>query len=313
MADIDWKKVWDDAVKSKSLYPHIFLSSNKLSLACPTQFSKFGNFSIEISPKFNPDSLSLSMLLFNSNVDLQDLKLDNINKSDYNSLVKPLVDYEMSNRISNMFEIKSDGYESHEEAVNGLILYLNKKATENANMFDDTLQDLNSEIATKSVKKTLAQRVGNESCVTTLESIKNNRQYIMKKVESMLSKYKWKPLKNEDLTDSTASFYDANKNLAAVVSLVDNFIIVDLAKNITAKISMLQSDEEIEDELSSDVDAAQELLASREVNAMKDAIASNIEPVQEPLYDDTGYFESLERRVLKLEKLYLRKRLHKFN
>ena len=46
--------------------------------------------------------------------------------ADYNSLVKPLVDYEMSNRISNMFEIKSDGYESHEEAVNGLILYLNK-------------------------------------------------------------------------------------------------------------------------------------------------------------------------------------------
>lgn len=313
MADIDWSKVWDDAINSNALYPHILLKKDKLSLACPTQFSKSGEFSIEINPKFNNNSLSLSMLLFNNNVELDDLSIDKVNKSNFNALAKPLVEYEMSNRISNSFEIKSDGYNSHEEAVNSLIFYLNKKAMENANMFDSKLQDLNSEIATKSIKKDLASRVDNESCVKIVESMKCGRQFIMKKIESILSKYDWKTSKNEDLTDTTASFYDNNKNLVAVVSLVDNFIVVDLAKNITAKVSMLQSDEEIENELTDDVDAANELLASREVTAMKDAIASNPITVEDSVEDNSEYLESLFRRVTKLENAYIRRRLHEFN
>ena len=115
-------------------------------------------------------------------------------------------------------------------------------------------------------------------------------------------------MKNESMDDSVTSFYDKNNNLAAVVSLVDNYILVDLTKNITAKVSMLQSDEEIEDELTNDIDAAQDILANRELDAMKDAVANNSE---QPASDELEYMESLSRRLTKLESLYIKKYLRK--
>ena len=170
-------------------------------------------------------------------------------------------------------------------------------------MFDDKLDELND---IENSKK--------ENYVRIVESIRRNRAFLLKKVEGILNNhYGWKAPKNEDYSDSTMSCYDDNGNLMAVVTLVDKCIIVDLAKDITAKISAMKSDEEIESELVDDVDNAQTVLADRELNQLKDVVANNSEPEpNDPIDDEADYLESLERRVTKLESMYIRRKLRKF-
>lgn len=308
MAEIDWESVWNKALENKELFPVKSVTDKSVTISCPTRFSSPGAFSIEVSPTFNKSSIALEMLIFNDNVQLKDINL-NIDKSDksnndFNKLSNQLVEYELSNRIMDRFIIKSKGFDSEEEAVDALVDYLNSKATESGRMFDDKLDELNDAISTKDEKLT-----------RVVESIKNNRRVILKKVESILkSNYGWKSPKNEDLTDTTASFYDADGNLAAVVSLVDNCIIVDLAKGITSKVSMLQSDEEIESELTNDVENAQDLLANRELSDLKGIVADDNTDPRDPIDNPNAmanYLESLERKVTKLENLYIRRKLRR--
>ena len=109
------------------------------------------------------------------------------------------------------------------------------------------------------------------------------------------------------------SCYDDNGNLMAVITLVDKCIIVDLAKDITAKVSAMKSDEAIESELVDDVDNAQAVLADRELNQLKDVVANNSEPEpNDPIDSEDDYLESLERRLTKLESMYIRRKLRKF-
>ena len=307
MAEIDWELAWDDAIKNKGAnrIKAKIIDNNKKSIAlsCPTQFSLNGKFEINITPTFNDDSITLSMLTFNDNFTVDDLDLKNVNLDKLNALADPIADYEQNNKLSSTYDIKSDGIDTHDEAVKVLLDYLYNIAQENSDMFDDKLDELTASMEANK------ENTENESYQAKLESFKMNRKTIMKSVSSMLSKYNWKPLKNESLDDSVTSFYDANKNLAAVVSIVDNFLVVDLAKNITAKISMLKSDEEIEDELSDDIDAAQDILADRELDAMKAAVASNNEQIDDDA-ELNDYAESLKRRITKLENLYIRRHLH---
>lgn len=308
MAEIDWESVWNKALENKELFPVKSVTDKSVTISCPTRFSSPGVFSIEVSPTFNKASIALEMLIFNDNIQLKDISL-NIDKSDksnndFNKLSNQLVEYELSNRIMDRFTIKSKGFDSEEVAVDALVDYLNSKATESGRMFDDKLDELNDAISTKDEKLT-----------RVVESIKNNRFIILKKVESILeSNYGWKSPKNEDLTDTTASFYDADGNLAAVVSLVDNCIIVDLAKGITSKVSMLQSDEEIESELTNDVENAQDLLANRELSDLKGIVADDNTDPRDPIDNPdamANYLESLERKVTKLENLYIRRKLRR--
>ena len=302
MADINWQEVWSDTLNKGGNRLKIKKkndSKNSILLACPTQFSASGRFDVDIIPSFNDDNITLTMLTFNDNFTLDDLNLKNIDTNKLNALADPIANYEKDNKISNTYTIESEKVDSHDDAVQVLIDYLFNVAQENGEMFDDKLDTLTAELTSKE---------NNESLKSIVNSIKANRNYIMKKVESMLSKYNWKHMKNESMNDSVTSFYDKNNNLAAVVSLVDNYILVDLAKNITAKVSMLQSDEEIEDELTNDIDAAQDILADRELNAMKDAVANNSE---QPASDELEYMESLSRRLTKLESLYIKKYLRK--
>lgn len=301
MAEIDWKSIWKKALKNKELFPIKSVHNNTVSVSCPTRFSNTGKFSIDITPSFNSASIVLELLVFNDNLILSDLPSSKEN-SKSNNLADLLVQYELSNRIMERFKINSSGFDTEEEAENTLVDYINNKATESGRMFDDKLDELND---LENSKK--------ESYTQIVESIRNNRKYIFTKVESILkAHYNWKSAKNEQFDDSTASFYDANGNLAAVVSLSDNFIIVDLAKGITAKVSMLQSDEEIESELTDDVANAQQVLADRELSQLKEVVATNNEPVAEdPIDDAEDYYESLLRRLTKLESLYIKRRLHR--
>lgn len=304
---IDWKTVWETALKDKELFPIKAINKNTVSISCPTRFSKSGELSIDITPSFNDESIVLELLVFNDNLELNDLqKTDDDSSSKenkFNHLVNRLVKYELSNRVMERFKIKSSGFESNEEAEDALVDYINNKATESGRMFDDKLDELN-DIANN--KK--------ENYMRIVESIRHNRAFLLKKVEGILnSYYGWKAPKNEDYSDSTMSCYDDNGNLMAVVTLVDKCIIVDLAKDITAKISAMKSDEEIESELVDDVDNAQTVLADRELNQLKDVVANNSEPEpNDPIDDETDYFESLERRVTKLESMYIRRKLRKF-
>lgn len=304
---IDWKTVWETALKDKELFPIKAINKNTVSISCPTRFSKSGELSIGITPSFNDESIVLELLVFNDNLELNDLqKIDDDSSSKenkFNQLVNRLVKYELSNRVMERFKIKSSGFESNEEAEDALVDYINNKATESGRMFDDKLDELN-DIANN--KK--------ENYMRIIESIRRNRAFLLKKVEGILnSHYGWKAPKNEDYSDSTMSCYDDNGNLMAVVTLVDKCIIVDLAKDITAKISAMKSDEEIESELVDDVDNAQTVLADRELNQLKDVVANNSEPEpNDPIDDEADYFESLERRVTKLESMYIRRKLRKF-
>ena len=304
---IDWKSVWETALKNKELFPIKAINKNTVSISCPTRFSKSGELSIDITPSFNDESIVLELLVFNDNLELNDLqKIDDDGSSKenkFNQLVNSLVKYELSNRVMERFKIKSSGFESNEEAEDALVDYINNKATESGRMFDDKLDELN-DIANN--KK--------ENYIRIFESIRRNRAFLLKKVEGILNNhYGWKAPKNEDYSDSTMSCYDDNGNLMAVVTLVDKCIIVDLAKDITAKISAMKSDEEIESELVDDVDNAQTVLADRELNQLKDVVANNSEPEpNDPIDDEADYLESLERRVTKLESMYIRRKLRKF-
>ena len=304
---IDWKAVWETALKDKELFPIKAINKNTVSISCPTRFSKSGELSIDITPSFNDESIVLELLVFNDNLELNDLqKIDDDSSSKenkFNQLVNRLVKYELSNRVMERFKIKSTGFESNEEAEDALVDYINNKATESGRMFDDKLDELNDIANSKK-----------ENYVRIVESIRRNRAFLLKKVEGILnSHYGWKAPKNEDYSDSTMSCYDDNGNLMAVVTLVDKCIIVDLAKDITAKVSAMQSDEEIESELVDDVDNAQTVLADRELNQLKDVVANNSEPEpNDPIDDEDDYLESLERRLTKLESMYIRRKLRKF-
>ena len=304
---IDWKAVWETALKDKELFPIKAINKNTVSISCPTRFSKSGELSIDITPSFNDESIVLELLVFNDNLELNDLqKIDDDSTSkenEFNKLVNRLVKYELSNRVMERFKIKSTGFESNEEAEDALVDYINNKATESGRMFDDKLDELNDIANSKK-----------ENYMRIVESIRRNRAFLLKKVEGILNNhYGWKAPKNEDYSDSTMSCYDDNGNLMAVVTLVDKCIIVDLAKDITAKISAMQSDEEIESELVDDVDNAQTVLADRELNQLKDVVANNSEPEpNDPIDDEANYLESLERRVTKLESMYIRRKLRKF-
>ena len=304
---IDWKAVWETALKDKELFPIKAINKNTVSISCPTRFSKSGELSIDITPSFNDESIVLELLVFNDNLELNDLqKIDDDSTSKenkFNQLVNRLVKYELSNRVMERFKIKSAGFESNEEAEDALVDYINNKATESGRMFDDKLDELNDIANSKK-----------ENYIRIVESIRRNRAFLLKKVEGILnSHYGWKAPKNEDYSDSTMSCYDDNGNLMAVVTLVDKCIIVDLAKDITAKISAMQSDEEIESELVDDVDNAQTVLADRELNQLKDVVANNSEPEpNDPIDDEDDYLESLERRLTKLESMYIRRKLRKF-
>ena len=304
---IDWKAVWETALKDKELFPIKAINKNTVSISCPTRFSKSGELSIDITPSFNDESIVLELLVFNDNVELNDLqKIDDdstYKENKFNQLANRLVKYELSNRVMERFKIKSTGFESNEEAEDALVDYINNKATESGRMFDDKLDELND---IENSKK--------ENYMRIVESIRRNRSFLLKKVEGILnSHYGWKAPKNEDYSDSTMSCYDDNGNLMAVVTLVDKCIIVDLAKDITAKISAMQSDEEIESELVDDVDNAQTVLADRELNQLKDVVANNNEPEpNDPIDDEDDYLESLERRLTKLESMYIRRKLRKF-
>ena len=304
---IDWKSVWETALKDKELFPIKAINKNTVSISCPTRFSKSGELSIDITPSFNDESIVLELLVFNDNLELNDLqKIDDDSSSkenEFNQLVNRLVKYELSNRVMERFKIKSSGFESNEEAEDALVDYINNKATESGRMFDDKLDELNDIANSKK-----------ENYIRIFESIRRNRAFLLKKVEGILnSHYGWKAPKNEDYSDSTMSCYDDNGNLMAVVTLVDKCIIVDLAKDITAKVSAMKSDEEIESELVDDVDNAQTVLADRELNQLKDVVANNSEPEpNDPIDDEDDYLESLERRLTKLESMYIRRKLRKF-
>ena len=304
---IDWKSVWETALKNKELFPIKAINKNTVSISCPTRFSKSGELSIDITPSFNDESIVLELLVFNDNLELNDLqKIDDDGSSKenkFNQLVNRLVKYELSNRVMERFKIKSSGFESNEEAEDALVDYINNKATESGRMFDDKLDELND---IENNKK--------ENYIRIFESIRRNRAFLLKKVEGILNNhYGWKAPKNEDYSDSTMSCYDDNGNLMAVVTLVDKCMIVDLAKDITAKISAMKSDEEIESELVDDVDNAQTVLADRELNQLKDVVANNSEPEpNDPIDNEADYLESLERRVTKLESMYIRRKLRKF-
>ena len=304
---IDWKAVWETALKDKELFPIKAINKNTVSISCPTRFSQSGELSIDITPSFNDESIVLELLVFNDNLELNDLqKIDDDSTSKenkFNQLANRLVKYELSNRVMERFKIKSTGFESNEEAEDALVDYINNKATESGRMFDDKLDELNDIANSKK-----------ENYMRIVESIRRNRSFLLKKVEGILnSHYGWKAPKNEDYSDSTMSCYDDNGNLMAVVTLVDKCIIVDLAKDITAKISAMQSDKEIESELVDDVDNAQTVLADRELNQLKDVVANNSEPEpNDPIDDEDDYLESLERRLTKLESMYIRRKLRKF-
>lgn len=313
MADIDWKIVWDNTLKDKELFPMNSVDGKTISVACPTRFSNKGEFAIDITPSFSDNSISLEMLLFNDNISIEDLNKDKSDSTDgaltdYNMLSDKLVDYELSNRLLDRFDIASEGFNSLDEAKEALIDYINNKATESGRMFDDKLDELNDYI--KKNKKS-------EGFNMNLKRIKDSRRNITEKVASILRRnFHWRLAANEDVSDSTTTFYDRNGNLVAVVSLVDDYLIVDLSKTITAKVSVLQSDEDIEDELVSDIDNSQSIIkASKEIEDLKDVVGSNPEGEFNDTYDaaldEDEYMESLYRRVTKLENLYISRKLRR--
>lgn len=302
MADINWEQVWNNSLKNKELFPFKQESKNTIAVSCPTRFSNAGNFSVSVTPSFNKASIVLELLVFNDNVTYDDLQDDTESKEDdFNKLATNLVKYELSNRLMERFKINSSGFENDTEAENTLVDYINNKATESGRMFDDKLDELNDIADSKK-----------EGYTRIVESIRRSRKYIFSKVESILNKnFNWKSSKNEEFDDTVASFYDVDGNLAAVVSLVDKCIVVDLADGVTSCISMLKSDEEIESELTDDINNALPLLQDNELNQLKDVVASNDMPVvADPLDESEDYLESLSRRLTKLESLYIRRKLH---
>lgn len=325
MPELDWKSIWRSALKNKELFPTKTVDKLTVSVSCPTRFSSTGKFSIDVTPSFNEDSIVLELLTFNENISIEDLegldsKEDHSNDL-FNKLANQLTTYELSNRIMERFKIKSDGFKSDKEAEDALIDYINNKATESGRMFDDKLDSLNDILMKDENFVHTAHRSYRPNYNEVLNKINENRKIILTKVESILkNNYKWRSGKNEDYSDSVMSLYDKNNKVAAVVSIVDDCIIVDIAKGITAKVSMMQSDEEIESELVDDIDNAKALMIDREkeLDDVKDAVAGNPKGNFKDTYtvdveedDNLEYIDDLSKRLSRLESLYISKKLRR--
>lgn len=298
MGNINWESVWNSSLKNKELFPFIKVKDNAISLACPTRFSNSGEVAIQVSASFNDDSIVLELLTFNDNVSIDDfveVKSDNISSQ--------LAKYELSNRVMERFKIKSIGFNSEKEAVNALVDYMNNKATESGRMFDDKLDELLDVINTSD------NQTKHEKLVQT---IRESRAIVLSKVCSILKEhYSWKTLKTEKFSDSTLPLYDRNGNLVAVVSLADQHIIIDLGSKITSKIDLVQSDEEIEEEIINDVDNANAILADQELSELQELVSDNHAAIMSKQADHENYLNMLEQKVLKLENLYIKTRLHR--
>ena len=79
---------------------------------------------------------------------------------------------------------------------------------------------------------------------------------------------------------------------------------------------MLQSDEEIEQELCADIDDAKDIIADREIDQLKDVVAGNLEGDQTDHYeapvepdDEDEQLADLERRLSRLESRYINRKL----
>ena len=141
---------------------------------------------------------------------------------------------------------------------------------------------------------------------------------IFNKIGSILyNNYGWKPSKKEAASDTATSFYDKNHNLVAIVSLDDDTIVIDLSKDITAHISMLQSDQDIENEIINDIEDANTALAEQELQQLKDAVASNPESDISDVYNtpmdytEDDYLDDLSNRLSKLESRFINRRLNR--
>lgn len=313
MGNINWESVWNKSLSDKELFPFVKVKDNTISLACPTRFSNNGELAIQIAASFNKESIVLELLVFNENLLLEDLpEYKDLKKIEFNTIATQLAKYELSNRIMERFKIKSAGFESDTEAVNALVDYMNNKATESGRMFDDKLDELNDTIEANKVSK-------HEKLIN---SIKEGRAVILNKVCSILKEYySWKPAKNEGFDDSSLPLYDKNGSFVAVVSFVDGHIIIDLGNNITSKISVVQSDEEIEEEIVADVDNATAILADQEIEELKEIVADNhvgdnmkdsypVAKVPGDVFSSSeSYVDRLAKRVTKLENLYIRRKL----
>lgn len=329
MPKIDWKSIWEKAINNKEIFPVKIIDKSTVSISCPTRFSNAGKFSINVSPSFNDNSIVLELLVFNDNISAEDLNdiaversndKDTLIKDEFNALADQLASYELSNRVVERFKIKSDGFESDEEAEDALVDYINNKATESGRMFDNKLDSLN-DILMKD-ENFIRHQPLKPNYNSVLETIKSNRKVILSKVESILnSNYKWNSSKNEDYSDSVMPLYDKNKKLAAVVTIVDDCIVVDIANGIAAKVSMLQSDNSIEAELVDDIDNAVQYLSDKEskqeLDDLKDAVSGNLDSSFEDKYDvdieddDSDYLDDLSKRIARLESLYINKRLRR--
>ena len=152
--ELDWKDIWERVLKNNKLFPHKKISNNKIELSCPTRFSSIGAFNIEVTAKFNDDYIELELLTFNDNITLDDLENTEVDdtRKQFNALSASLNEFESKNKIQDRFEIKSEGFESDDEAESALLDYLNSKATESGRSFDDKLDELNDAIERKSEK-----------------------------------------------------------------------------------------------------------------------------------------------------------------
>lgn len=309
--DIDWKSVWESALKSKDIFPY-----NKrgaaIEVSCPTRFSSSGKFSINIKPLFQDDSIELEMLLFNDNISAEEIvSLDNI-KQEYTSVSIALNFQEEKNRLLDRYTINSDGFETEDEAVSALVDYINNKATECGISFDEKVDECINMLKNKK---------NSEKAEGLLRDIRRNRRFILSKVENILRRnYRWRSVKNEEACDDcVAEFVDRDGNLAAVVSLVDDNLVVDLAKGISSVVNMIQSDEDIEKEIVQDVEQAKDIMAQQEIEDLKEVVAGNPESHMDDVYDvetdDDDSLEEidlgdLEKKLTKLENLYIRNKLY---
>ena len=92
---------------------------------------------------------------------------------------------------------------------------------------------------------------------------------------------------------------------------------IDLSKDITARISMLQSDQDIENEIINDIEDANTALAEQELQQLKDAVASNPESDISDVYNtpmdytEDDYLDDLSNRLSKLESRFINRRLNR--
>ena len=309
--DMDWKSAWESALKSKKIFPYA-KNGDIIEVSCPTRFSSYGQFSIEIKPLFQDESIELEMLLFNDNIPVEDvISLDKI-KPEYKSVSLALKFQEEKNRLLDRYTINSEGFETEDEAVNTLVDYINNKATESGISFDEKVDEC---------VEMLENKKSSKKAEGLLRSIRQNRRAIFSKVENILRRnYRWRSVKSEEICDDcVAEFVDKDGNLAAVVSLVDDNLVVDLAKGVSSVVNMIQSDEDIEKEIVQDVEQANDILAKQEIEDLKDVVAGNPESHMDDVYDvETDDRNSskeidlrdLEKRLTKLENLYIRNKLY---